>query len=361
MKKKIIAAGCSMLLFAALLGGCNTSKKAAEATTEQKDATVTVDYGKGLSDDGRLADVDPAQYVKSCKYKKLDVAKDQVTASDDEINSQISALVQSFTVTDRKVEDGDTVNIDYVGKVDGKEFDGGSAEGYSLVIGSDTFIDGFEDQIIGHTPGDSFDVKVTFPKDYQTEELAGKPAVFETKLNHIVPNLDKDIDDAFVETNLKDSYGFASVKDMKKQVKERLSEQKQYNYILNRIVEESEYTEIPENLVNDRLDLLLEGIEAQMSMQGNSLKDYLTNQGYEDEEAFREAYWTEAEDSVKMFLTVDYIADKEDIHVTDDDVNDYFHGEDISVYTNVYPDSYINRTVLNNLVVEKVMAGAKIK
>lgn len=361
MKKRMITIGCSLLLLTAMLGGCNTSKKAEEQTTENKAATVSVDYGKGFEESGMLADVTPSDYVKLCDYKNLEIPKDEVTATNDEVTAQISVLVQSFQVKDRKVKKGDTANIDYVGKVDGKEFDGGSDEGYDLSIGSGTFIEGFEDQIIGHKPGETFTVKVTFPKDYQSEDLAGKDAEFTTTVNYIVPDLDKDVDDDFVKDNMKAAYGFSSVKDMKTQVKERLEENKKYDYILKYLVEHSKYEEIPDKLVNDRLDVVVEGLESQMAAQGNSIEDYLNNYGYEDVDGLRDAYRDACEDTVKTCLAVDCLAKEEGLAVTEKDISEYFGGENYAVYTASYPQSYINRSVLNNMAVKNVLESAKIK
>ena len=117
------------------------------------------------------------------------------------MQSQIDSILSNYKkqVTDRKVKKGDVVNIDYTGTIDGKEFDGGSASGADLTIGSGTFIDGFEDQLIGKKPGETIQVKVTFPKDYTNADVAGKDAVFETKINYIEE--DQKLTDQFVKEN----------------------------------------------------------------------------------------------------------------------------------------------------------------
>ena len=197
--RKFVAIAFAVVLSVGMLTGCSNSKKAAEATTEVKEETV--DYGKGFNENGTLEGVKAADYVTVCDYSALKISKKDVEVSESDVQSQIDSILANYSqVTDRKVKKGDTVNIDYKGTVDGKQFDGGTASAQSLKIGSGTFIDGFEDQLIGKTPGETVEVKVTFPKDYQGKEVAGKDAVFETKINYIeeTPKLT----DQFVKENL---------------------------------------------------------------------------------------------------------------------------------------------------------------
>ena len=203
--KKFATIALAVVLSMGILTGCGSSKKAAEATTEVKEETV--DYGQGLNEDGTLEGVKATDYVTVCDYSALKIPKKEVKVSDSDVQTEIDTILSSYNqVTDRKVKKGDTVNIDYKGMVDGKEFDGGTASGASLKIGSGTFIDGFEDQLIGKMPGETVQVKVTFPKDYQGKEVAGKDAVFETTINYIdeTPKLT----DKFVKEKLSDRYGY---------------------------------------------------------------------------------------------------------------------------------------------------------
>lgn len=192
MTKKVLAASLTLALAAAMMSGCGNSKKndtAQEQTTEsQAQTTPTVDYSQGLNDDGTLKGDDGA-YVTLCDYSSIEIPESEISVEDSEVDTEVDSLMTNFQtenqVKDRAVKDGDVVNIDYVGTVDGKEFDGGSAEGYNLTIGSGSFIDDFEDQLIGHKPGDEVKVEVTFPDDYSSEDLAGKDAVFDTTINYI--------------------------------------------------------------------------------------------------------------------------------------------------------------------------------
>jgi trigger factor len=366
--RRLATAGCVMLLAAALLTGCNTSKKAEEATTQTKAETesITVDYGKGLNEDGTLADIDPTAYVTVCEYKGIKIKKDDITASDDEVQAQIDALMASFQTTneikDRAVEDGDVVNIDFTGKVDGKEFDGGSGQGYDLTIGSGTFIDNFEEQLIGHNPGETVEVKVKFPDDYQSENLAGKDAVFTTVINYISEKEDAKLNDEFVKENLSEEpYGFTSVKDMKTKIKDNLETNRKESYVWDYLTENSTFNDNMKEVVDKQLDLMVEGAKAESQAQNLSFEDYLSSNGLKDEQALRDAYYDRCEEIVKTYLVSDVIAGQENISVTEDDVKKFFNGQDYSSYIELYSQNYINRAVLNSLVADFVVENATIE
>lgn len=356
--KKFATIALAVVLSMSMLTGCGNSKKAAEATTEVKEDTV--DYAKGLNEDGTLENVKPTDYVTVCDYSSLKIPKKDVEVSDSDVQSQIDSILSNYNqVTDRKVKKGDTVNIDYKGTVDGKEFEGGTASAQSLEIGSGTFIDGFEDQLIDKMPGETVQVKVTFPKDYQSEEVAGKDAVFETKINYIeeTPKLT----DKFVKENLSDQYGYTTVKEMKKDIKDELFKTNKADYIWNHMIEKSKFNEIPDELINNRIDVLVDGLKSQLKASNYTLKDYLSAYGIEDETALRDQYKSTCESTVKVFLIADAIAADKKISVTDEDVKNYFDGEDTAQYEKQYSRAYINRVVLNDLVLQEIEKNATVK
>ena len=335
--KKFATIALAVVLSMGILTGCGSSKKAAEATTEVKEETV--DYGQGLNEDGTL---------------------EGVKATDYDVQTEIDTILSSYNqVTDSKVKKGDTVNIDYKGMVDGKEFDGGTASGASLKIGSGTFIDGFEDQLIGKMPGETVQVKVTFPKDYQGKEVAGKDAVFETTINYIdeTPKLT----DKFVKEKLSDRYGYTTVKEMKKTIRDEIFKTNKTDYIWNHMIEKSKFKEIPDELINDRVDVLVNGLKAQLKASNYTLKDYLSAYGIEDETTLRDQYKSSCESTVKVFLIADAIAADKKISVTDEDVKAYFNGEDTAQYEKQYSKAYINRIVLNNLVIQEIEKNVTVK
>ena len=344
--KKFATIALAVVLSMGILTGCGSSKKAAEATTEVKEETV--DYGQGLNEDGTLEGVKATDYVTVCDYSALKIPKKEVKVSDSDVQTEIDTILSSYNqVTDRKV------------MVDGKEFDGGTASGASLKIGSGTFIDGFEDQLIGKMPGETVQVKVTFPKDYQGKEVAGKDAVFETTINYIdeTPKLT----DKFVKEKLSDRYGYTTVKEMKKTIRDEIFKTNKTDYIWNHMIEKSKFKEIPDELINDRVDVLVNGLKAQLKASNYTLKDYLSAYGIEDETTLRDQYKSSCESTVKVFLIADAIAADKKISVTDEDVKAYFNGEDTAQYEKQYSKAYINRIVLNNLVIQEIEKNVTVK
>ena len=356
--KKFATIALAVVLSMGILTGCGSSKKAAEATTEVKEETV--DYGQGLNEDGTLEGEKATDDVTVFDYSALKIPKKEVKVSDSDVQTEIDTIFSSYNlVTDRKVKKGDTVNIDYKGMIDGKEFDGGTASGASLKIGSGTFVDGFENQLIGKMPGETVQVKVTFPKDYQGKEVAGKDAVFETTINYIdeTPKLT----DKFVKEKLSDRYGYTTVKEMKKTIRDEIFKTNKTDYIWNHMIEKSKFKEIPDELINDRVDVLVNGLKAQLKASNYTLKDYLSAYGIEDEATLRDQYKSSCESTVKVFLIADAIAADKKISVTDEDVKAYFNGEDTAQYEKQYSKAYINRIVLNNLVIQEIEKNVTVK
>ena len=256
------------------------------------------------------------------------------------------------------------VNIDYVGTIDGEEFDGGSAEGANLTIGSGSFIDDFEEQLIGHKPGEEVEVNVTFPDDYASEDVAGKDAVFTVTLNYISETELPELNDDFVKENLQEAYGYTSVDDLRTKIRTNLENNKKYNYVWSYMMDNSTFEEIPEELVNPQLNVMIDGLEASLSLQGATLEDYLTSSGYEDEEAMREAYYADCETMVKTYLIADKVAKEQNLEATDQEVTDYFkefyNTDNYDSYVDYYTRPYINRTVLNNIVTETLADMAQV-
>ena len=224
---------------------------------------------------------------------------------------------------DGAVENGDTVNIDFSGSVDGEEFDGGQAEGYDLEIGSGSFIPGFEEQIEGMKTGDEKDVVVTFPEEYHAEELAGKEATFKTKVNEIkfkdVPELNDEI------ANELDSDA-ENVDEYKENLRKRLSEQKateaentEKEEAINKATENASI-DIPEAMINTELDRMIQEFGQRIQQQGLDLQTYYQISG-QNEEQLRDQRKDDAEQRVKTNLTLTEIADEENIEVSDEDID----------------------------------------
>ncbi len=359
--KKLVLMVMAGVMGAALLAGCGSSKKdetAAEATTESVPEQITVDYSTGLNEDGTLANVNAADYVTVCQYTNLEIPRDQVEVTKDEVQEQIDSLLSSHTteneITDRKIKDGDLVNIDYEGTIDGTAFDGGTAQGQRLTIGSGTFIDNFEEQLVGKKPGEEVDVTVTFPEDYAQADLAGKEAVFKVKINSIIETVTPELTDEFVKENYETSQGVATVKELKKKTKTQLQDSKYTNYLWNYLLENSTFKEIPADVVNPFVDVYIDSMKSQLAMYGYNFEDYLKSQNIDGEDALKEKYYSTAEESVKVYLIADAIAKEQDLKATDEDIKTMLQVDNIDEYVEQYTKAYLNRYALNELVIKKI-------
>lgn len=265
--------------------------------------------------------------VKLGDYKGLEIEKQETDLSDEELQESVdhslSHLAEMVVKEDGAVENGDTVNIDFSGSVDGEEFDGGQAEGYDLEIGSGSFIPGFEEQIEGMKTGDEKDVVVTFPEEYHAEELAGKEATFKTKVNEIkfkdVPELNDEI------ANELDSDA-ENVDEYKENLRKRLSEQKateaentEKEEAINKATENASI-DIPEAMINTELDRMIQEFGQRIQQQGLDLQTYYQISG-QNEEQLRDQMKDDAEQRVKTNLTLTAIADEENIEVSDEDID----------------------------------------
>merc|ERR1712098_973276 len=240
-----------------------------------------------------------------------------------EIEKQDSELTDKVVKEDGAVEEGDTVNIDFDGYVDGEQFEGGQADGYDLEIGSGSFIPGFEDQLVGVKTGEEKDVVVTFPEEYHAEELAGKEATFKTKVNEIkykeVPELTDEI------ANELDSDA-NSVDEYKENLRKRLSEEKaqdaenvEKEEAINKATENTTI-DIPQAMIDTELDRMVQEFGQRIQQQGLDLQTYFQISG-QDESQLREQMKDDAEQRVKTNLTLSAIADEENIEVTDEDID----------------------------------------
>ena len=265
--------------------------------------------------------------VKLGDYKGLEIEKQDSELTDqdlqDEIDHSLGHLADMVVKEDGAVEEGDTVNIDFDGYVDGEQFEGGQADGYDLEIGSGSFIPGFEDQLVGVKTGEEKDVVVTFPEEYHAEELAGKEATFKTKVNEIkykeVPELTDEI------ANELDSDA-NSVDEYKENLRKRLSEEKaqdaenvEKEEAINKATENTTI-DIPQAMIDTELDRMVQEFGQRIQQQGLDLQTYFQISG-QDESQLREQMKDDAEQRVKTNLTLSAIADEENIEVTDEDID----------------------------------------
>ena len=260
--------------------------------------------------------------VKVKKYKGLGVKPEKVKVTKEEIEHELGHLLERYTelvTKEGKVENGDVAIIDFEGFKDGVAFDGGKGENYSLEIGSNTFIPGFEEQIIGMKTGDEKDLKVTFPEDYGAADLAGAPVVFKVKVNEIKEKKERELDEDFFEDLGMD--GIDSEEKLKEEIKKSLEAQKEmdaenkYVDTLLETVSKNVDVDIPEEMVEEEVDRLMTRFEEQMKMQGISLDVYyqFTNS---DEKALRDQMEKEAYNNVLYRLMLEEVMNLEKIKVS---------------------------------------------
>jgi trigger factor len=261
------------------------------------------------------------------EYKGIEVEEFDATVTDEDVAKELETLqnrqAELVVKEEGTAELGDTVVLDFEGFVDGEAFEGGKAENHSLELGSGSFIPGFEEQLVGLATGESKDVEVSFPEEYHAAELAGKPAVFKVTVHEIkgkeLPALDdefaKDVDDE-VET----------LDALKEKIRTRLEDSKKHeaeHHLRDSVVEkaaENAQVEIPEVMVTNEVNRMLQEFEQRLQMQGMNLELYFQFSG-QDENALREQMKEEAVNRVRVALTLEAIVKAENIEVTDEDVN----------------------------------------
>ena len=272
---------------------------------------------------------DLSKYIKLGNYKGLEYTKTDLNVSKEEIQETIdSALSQGAETEEVKsgtVKEDSVVNIDYVGSIDGVEFEGGTAQGQELDIANSAYIPGFAEAIVGHEVGETFDINVTFPEDYGSEELSGKDAVFKITLNYIVKTKTPKYDDEWVKNNT----NFDNKADYEASVKESLEQQKQLsaksneeNEVFSQINESSEVLEYPEKELKSREEQVKNMYMDAAKQAGISFEDYLAQMGM-DADSFNSMAKTSAEQTVKMELILHSIAREEGIEFSDKGYKEY--------------------------------------
>ena len=279
MKKNLTRLVC-LVLAAIMIIGCF-----AYFTMEEVE---TYDYSAGLTEEGFFEGVTALDNVVLSDYHSYTIPEEATVATEDEIKSKIDAEIMAAYVTqekdtdaDRVVADGDSINIDFVGKIDGVEFEGGSTDGVGsdVVIGSGRFIDGFEDQIIGHKAGETFDITVTFPEDYGNEELNGKEAVFTITVNHIYKTIVPELTEDFVKENLSEYY--ESVADLKAQVAESIVDADTKNHIWGKLMSETTVTSYPQQIHDYEVETRKANIRTSAAQYNMEVEKFLPLIGFE--------------------------------------------------------------------------------
>ncbi|MCB5933451.1 trigger factor [Caldibacillus thermoamylovorans] len=272
------------------------------------------------------ADVTVKPEVKLGEYKGLEVPKVNTEVTDEDVEAELKELqkrhAELVVKEDEPAEQGDTVVIDFEGFVDGEAFEGGKAENHSLEIGSDSFIPGFEEQLVGVKAGDEKEVQVTFPEEYHAEELAGKPAVFKVKVHEVKQLVLPELDDDFA-VDVDDEV--ETLDALKEKIKNRLKDEKEHaakheveNAVIEKAAENAEI-DIPEVMIDNEVERMVKEFDQRLQQQGLNLELYSQFSG-QDIDSLKETMREDAEKRVRVNLTLEAIVKAENIDVTEEEV-----------------------------------------
>ena len=308
------------------------------------------------------------------KYKGIEIPKIEYNVTDKDINHELEHMQEHnsrlISIDDRAVEKGDTVNIDFEGFVEGKAFEGGKAEKYDIEIGSNTFIPGFEDGVIGMKIDEEKDIDVKFPKEYFSKELAGKDAMFKVKLHEIKKKELPKLDDEFA----KDVSEFDTLKELKEDIKKKQQKQNddkakyETEDAVIKAVCENVKVDIPSGMIETEVDNMIKDIEQRLSYQGLKLEQYLQMMGKTTEE-MRKEYEPQAIDSIKSRLALEAVIKAEKIEATEEEVDEkmkemaknYGKENDEEFMKNENVRNYIKDGLTSQKAIEFLVKNAKMK
>ena len=310
--------------------------------------------------------------IKLSGYKGLEITKVEEEVTDEDIMHEIDIMRDKNSrlvpIEDRAVKEKDIVIFDYAGKIDGSEFEGGKAENYELVVGSNVFVPGFEEQLIGLSIGEEKDINITFPDDY-TDELKGKEALFSVKINEIKEKQVPELDDEFVS----ESSEFETVEELKADLKSKMQERKR-NFAINSMkneivlkIAETAEVEIPEVMISNEIEAMVKDFEHNLRSQGMDLESYLkyTNS---TRESLEEQMKEDAVMRVKMALAVEEVAKLENIKATDEDLEkEYKHlaelyKMDVEQIKNIFGNASLGleKTIVSRKVTDFLVENSKL-
>ena len=369
------AALAAALALAVTAAGCGASSSSSQATSSAALGPAAnydyqnFTYSQGLTAEGRWEGVRALDYVTlPDDFAAIPLKKADIEPTEEDIQSLWDNLLESNRiqqpVTGRAAEDGDIANIDYSGTVDGVVFTGGTAEGYDLTLGSGTFIPGFEDQIVGHNIGDSFDVTVTFPDDYgdSTDEagntitLSGKEAVFRVTLNSLAVSVLPEATDAWVEENFGASNDLHTVAELDQYFHDNLYTSNLTNAVVDYLTENSQVSSIPDVVRNYQVCSQLSYYNSYASMFGyETLDEFLSGfMGYDNADALLADTEQDVLNSCNQLLIFQAVAESLDLAPTDAELEAY------ASYTESMGEGYVHLLALQDRVLSTLRDGAAI-
>jgi trigger factor len=326
-------------------------------------------YSDGLDENGYWSGIRALDYVTLPEdYASIPLKKADIEPTEEDVQSQIDSLLSQNTttqqITDRAAADGDTVNIDYVGTVDGVAFTGGTYSGYSLTLGSGSFIDGFEDQIVGHKPGETFDVNVTFPDGYSDSTdaegnavvLSNKKAVFSVTLNYISEEILPELTDAWVEENFSSTDGVHTVEDLRAEYQKMLYQNNLNTAVMDYLLANSTFKDLPKEVTDYQVNQCLNYYYTMAQYYGYDLDSFLqAAAGYNSADDLLDAMSDSITEYAREALLYQAVAEAMDIAPTQEQIDTY------STYTETYGANYCTMVALMDAVSEALTTGAQVK
>ena len=326
------------------------------------------DYSDGLDENGYWSGIKALDYVTLPEdFGSIALKENDLTPTEDELQQQVDNLLNQYTssqpVTGRAAQSGDVANIDYTGTVDGVAFTGGTATGYDLTLGSGSFIDGFEDQIVGHTPGGTFDVTVTFPEGYSdstdsegnTVVLSGKKAVFSVTLNYISEKVLPELTDAWVAENYGESDDVHTVEELKALYQKMLYNTNLQNAIMDDLLANSTFKELPKEVTDYQVNQCLNYYYTMANYYGYDLDSFVqTAAGYENADDLLEGMSDSITTYSKEALLYQAVAETLDIMPTQEQIDTY------SSYTGTYGENYCTMVALMDAVTDALTESAVV-
>ena len=380
MKRIISKAVCLLCAGALALMAAGCSKSAASSSTStSSEASVygsasdydyqNFAYSDGLDENGYWSGIRALDYVTLPEdYASIPLKKADIEPTEEDVQSQIDSLLSQNTttqqITDRAAADGDTVNIDYVGTVDGVAFTGGTYSGYSLTLGSGSFIDGFEDQIVGHKPGETFDVNVTFPDGYSDSidaegnavVLSNKKAVFSVTLNYISEEILPELTDAWVEENFSSTDGVHTVEDLRAEYQKMLYQNNLNTAVMDYLLTNSTFKDLPKEVTDYQVNQCLNYYYTMAQYYGYDLDSFLqAAAGYNSADDLLDAMSDSITEYAREALLYQAVAEAMDIAPTQEQIDTY------SAYTETYGANYCTMVALMDAVSEALTTGAQVK
>ena len=371
MKKQLLII-TAVAAFSVALAGCGEAKDNGDAATAGTPTPTEAASGASAADEQiippSLDDMDLSKIVTLAEYKGMELDKILNPVTDEVVETEIKSALLNMPEPDEDgvVDDGDTANIDYEGKVDGVAFEGGTGQGHNLQIGSGAFIPGFEEALIGAKKGETLDIDITFPENY-AEELKGKDAVFTVTINEVSKALEEATDE-WVEANSE----YKTVAEYKESIRERLED---YNLqsaeaglssqAWNKLVEESEVTEYPEEVLEYGRKLYEQNVKTYAEYSGQTLEEYLESQGV-DMDAYNEEGKKAAEEVAKQMLVMNAVVQVEEIKEGDEAYEEMIKtieeesGMSIEELTEQYGAENIKQNILIRIVQQLIVDHANI-